>query len=208
MADILIVDDEESIAAAFGHFLRDEGHEFRIASNADDAITFIGERQPSLVIMDVRMPGRDGLAALQEIRSLFPGVYVVIMTAYGTSQTSIDAIRTGAFDYLTKPLDLDRLRTVIDKALAAQRVRDEDDAVATRETAGTTAIRLVGETPAIQEVYKLIGRLATMDVPALILGERGTGKRLVARTIHDNSARAAQPFVAVDCDSTPTALLE
>src|SRR3954469_23299740 len=153
MADILIVDDEESIATAFGHFLRDEGHEFRIASNADDAITFIGERQPSLVIMDVRMPGRDGLAALQEIRSRLPGVYVVIMTAYGTSQTSIDAIRTGAFDYLTKPLDLDHLRAVIGNALTAQRVRDEEDTVSATEALGTAAVRLVGSTPAIQEVY-------------------------------------------------------
>ena len=208
MADILVVDDEESIVAAFRHFLRDEGHDFRIASNGEDAVDLIAQRPPNLVIMDVRMPGRDGLAALQDIRGRFPDVYVVIMTAYGTSQTSIDAIRAGAFDYLTKPLDLDQLRTVIGKALAAQRVRDHADAAGPAETPVTTGVRLVGDTPAIQDVYKMIGRLATMNVPALILGERGTGKRLVTRTIHENSARAGRPFVAVDCGSTPQPLLE
>src|SRR6185295_12392116 len=135
------------------------------------------------VFMDVRMPGRDGVTALQEVRSRFPDVYVVMMTAYGTSQTSIDAIRAGAFDYLTKPLDLDQLRSVVAKALAAQRVRDSSDVARGEASAVPAGVRLIGESTAIQEVYKMIGRLATNDVPTLILGERGIGKQLVARTI-------------------------
>jgi two-component system nitrogen regulation response regulator GlnG len=207
MADILVVDDEESIATAFRIFLRDEGHDFRIASNADEGLRLIEERPPNVAFMDVRMPGRDGVAALQAIRARFPQVYVVMMTAYGTSQTSIEAIRSGAFDYLTKPLDLDHLRLVIAKALAAQQARDASKA-APGDDQQAPRVRLIGETPVMQEVYKVIGRLANNDVPALILGERGTGKQLVARTIHENSRRSAEPFIAVDCDSMPEPMLE
>jgi DNA-binding NtrC family response regulator len=207
MADILVVDDEESIAAAFQRFLGDEGHEFRIASNAEEALGLIAARPPNVVFMDVRMPGVDGVQALQVIRGQFPQVYVVMMTAYGTSQTSIDAIRAGAFDYLTKPLDLDVLRSVIAKALAAQQVPDSSGGTA-REDEATARVRLIGEAPAIHEVYKMIGRLATNDVPALILGERGTGKELIARTIHESSRRNSGPFVVVVCDTMPEAVLE
>jgi len=207
MADILVVDDEESIAAAFQRFLGDEGHDFRIASNAEEALGLIAARAPNIVFMDVRMPGVDGVQALQVIRGQFPQVYVVMMTAYGTSQTSIDAIRAGAFDYLTKPLDLDVLRSVIAKALAAQQVPDSSGGTA-REDGATARVRLIGEAPAIHEVYKMIGRLATNDVPALILGERGTGKELIARTIHDSSRRNSGPFVVVDCETMPEAVLE
>ena len=207
MADILVVDDDQSIATAFERFLKHEGHDYRLASNAEDAVRLIGERAPDLVLMDVRMPGVDGLQALQTIRSRFPDVYVVIMTAYGTSQTSIDAIRAGAFDYLTKPLDLDRLRVVIRQALGAQRIRDaaEEPEAATSVHAH---VRLVGDSPAMHEVYKMIGTLATTDVPALIVGERGTGKALVAATIHDNSGRSQHAFIALDCATLPDADLE
>ena len=207
MADILVVDDEESIAAAFRRFLTDEGHEFRIASSAEEGLSLISSRPPNIVFLDVRMPGRDGVQALQAIRAQFPQVYVVMMTAYGTSQTSIDTIRAGAFDYLTKPLDLDVLRTVIAKALSAQQVRDSSDEPAGADAAAAR-VRLIGEAPAIQEVYKMIGRLATNDVPALILGERGTGKELIARTIHESSRRSSGPFVVLDCESMPEPVLE
>lgn len=206
MADILVVDDEESIAAAFRRFLTDDGHEARITSNAEEGLRLIAERPPNIAFIDVRMPGLDGVQALQAIRQHYPQVYVVVMTAYGTSQTSIEAIRAGAFEYLTKPLDLDTLRSVIAKALASQQVRDSSGASSAE--AATANVRLIGETPAIQEVYKMIGRLATNDVPALILGEPGTGKELVARTIHESSRRNTGQFVALDCETTPEAALE
>jgi two-component system, NtrC family, response regulator len=209
MADILVVDDEESIAAAFQQFLSDEGHDYRIASSADEGVRLIGERQPNIVFMDVRMPGRDGVQTLHEVRTRFPEAYVVMMTAYGTSQTSIDAIRAGAFDYLTKPLDLDQIRAVIAKALAAQRVRDSSGAVrGDGAEAEHPGVRLIGESAGIQEVYKMIGRLATNDVPVLILGERGIGKQLVARTIHENSNRSSGPFRILDCESMPDSELD
>jgi DNA-binding NtrC family response regulator len=206
MADILIVDDDPSVATAFERFLKHEGHACTLASNAEDAVRLVGERDPDLVIMDVRMPGVDGLQALQEMRSRYPDVYVVIMTAYGTSQTSIDAIRGGAFEYLTKPPDLNQLRNVIEQALAARRSRERAGPPAPAEPLAPVA--LVGETPAMQEVYKLIGRLSTHDVPALIVGERGTGKELVAATIHDNSSRRDRPFVTLDCGELTDEALE
>ena len=204
MADILVVDDDQSIAKAFEYFLAFDGHTSRIASHAEEAIRFIEEQRPQLVMMDVRMPGIDGLQALQQMRARFPGIYVVIMTAYGTSQTSIDAIRAGAFDYLTKPLDLDQLREVIGKALAAQQIAESVGASSV-DTVSAAPVSLVGATPAMLDVYKLIGRLATNSVPALIVGERGTGKRLAVSTIHDNSSRRDQPLTALDCGATSDA---
>jgi DNA-binding NtrC family response regulator len=206
MAEILVVDDDQSIATAFERFLRHEGHVCTVASNAEDAVRLVGERDPDLVVMDIRMPGVDGLQTLQQLRSRYPDVYVVMMTAYGTSQTSIDAIRAGAFEYLTKPLDLDQLRTVIAHALAARRSRDQ--ASIGPESPSSPQVRLVGEVPAMQDVYKMIGRLATNDVPALIIGERGAGKELVAATIHANSERRDGPFVTVDCATLPDAAVE
>jgi DNA-binding NtrC family response regulator len=198
MADILVVDDDQSIATAFRAFLEEDRHHVRVASSAADGLRQIVDRAPDLVIMDVRMPGIDGLQALQEIRSRFPDLYVVMMTAYGTSQTSIEAIRSGAFDYVTKPLDLDELRVVIAKALAAQRIPAVEDPSSSGSPA-EMLVDLVGQTPVMLDLYKIIARLTTNDVPALISGERGTGKQLVAETIHDNSARRDEPFAALDC---------
>jgi len=192
MAEILVVDDDQSVATAFERFLRHEGHTCLLASNAEDALRLVDERRPPLAFMDVRMPGIDGLQALKTMRSQYPDVFVVIMTAHGTSQTSIDAMRAGAFEYVTKPLDLDELRAVIGHALSAK-------GGAAEPAASQPRAALVGDSPGMQEVYKLIGVLAANDVPALVVGERGTGKELVVATIHDNSARREQPFVTIDC---------
>jgi DNA-binding NtrC family response regulator len=199
MADILVVDDDQSVATAFERFLDAEGHACRLASGAAEAMRMIEQQPPNVVIMDIRMPGVDGLQALQQFRSRFPGIYIVMMTAYGTSQTSIDAIRSGAFDYLTKPLDLDQLREVIGKALTAQQVVEHP--AAPNGSEGTTApvVSLVGDTPVMLEVYKMIGRLATNSAPALVTGERGTGKHLVVATIHENSERRERPLLTVNC---------
>lgn len=202
MADILVVDDDRSIATAFEHFLTYEGHQFRLASSAADGLAAIAARRPDLVVMDVRMPGVDGLTALQQMHDRDPELPVVIMTAHGTSQTSIDAIRRGAFDYLTKPLDLDSLRDVIARVTAEPRLVDGDDA-----GAAVPAPVLRGASPAMQAIYKLIGRLATNDVVALITGEPGTGRHLVAATIHANSGRRALPIVHVSCAATSDAEL-
>lgn len=205
MADILIVDDEQSVAEAFSRFVKFDGHTAHVASSGEDALRLLEQARPDLVVMDVRMPGMNGLETLVEMRRRFPDLYVVIMTAFGTSQTSIDAIRAGAFDYLTKPLDLDHLRSVIQKALASQQVRRD---LAPADPVVSNLPALIGESPSMVEVYKLIGRLASNDVPALVAGERGTGKDLVVAAIHHNSARREQPLVMIDCAITPETTLE
>jgi DNA-binding NtrC family response regulator len=199
MAHILVVDDDQSVASAFERFLRHEGHDYRLASSAADALRLVAEHEPDLVVMDIRMPGVDGLQALTEMRSRHPDVYVALMTAHGSSQTSIDAIRSGAFEYLTKPLDLDQLRGLIRHAVAAKESRMRAPSPSETDEHAPPRVSLVGETPAMQEIYKMIGRLATNDVPALIVGERGTGKELVAAAIHANSGRRERPFVSLDC---------
>lgn len=205
MADILVIDDDPSIARAFERFLKYDRHEFRIASSAEAGLRMLAERLPDLVFMDVRMPGLDGLQALPMMRAEYPSADVVIMTAHGNSQTSIDAIRAGAFDLLAKPLDVEVLRTIIAKVTAAQAVRAK--VATTSDVATDERPALVGETPAMLEVFKLIGRLATLDVPALIVGERGTGKRSIVAAIHENSPRRAQPLTLLDCHG-PDASIE
>jgi len=203
MARILVVDDDERICKVFAEFLSGEGHEPEIASNAREALESVRVSRPDLVLMDIRMPGTSGLEALEMIRQIDPDVHVVIMTAYGTSQTSIEAMRLGAYDYLIKPLDLHELKKVIDSALEARalsrEIEDEDEE--SGEWERYSMVNLVGSTPEMQEAYKLIGMLATNTVPALLVGERGVGKHLVARTIHANSDRREGPFAAVHCRS-------
>ena len=208
MADILVVDDDQSVATAFERFLDAEGHECRLASGAAEAMRMIEQQPPNVVIMDIRMPGVDGLQALQQFRSRFPDIYVVMMTAYGTSQTSIDAIRSGAFDYLTKPLDLDQLREVIGKALTAQQVVERPAASDGSEGTSAPVVSLVGDTPVMLEVYKMIGRLATNSAPALVTGERGTGKHLVVATIHENSERRGRALLTVNCANVSQAEID
>src|SRR5688500_16315126 len=151
MADILVVDDDASVAGALHRFLESEGHRTRVASSVGDGLAFADDARPDLVMMDIRMPGVDGMAGLDLMQAKYPGLRVVMMTGYGTSQTSIDAMRAGAFDYITKPPDLDALRRLIARALVSRRADDD--------SAGPSAPikpSLVGETPAMLELYKMI----------------------------------------------------
>ncbi|HEX6162323.1 MAG TPA: sigma-54 dependent transcriptional regulator [Vicinamibacterales bacterium] len=198
MADILVVDDDHSVAGALKRFLDDEGHESRVVNGVTEGLAAIAERRPDVVLMDIRMPGIDGITGLDQMQLKHPGLCVVMMTGYGTSQTSIDAMRAGAFDYITKPPDLDQLRRVISRALASSAAVD-----AAEDTDGVTKPNLVGETPAMVELYKMIGRLSKNDVPALFVGEPGTGKTLAIAMLHDSSARAHEPLVHIDCTLPP-----
>jgi len=201
MARVLVVDDDRRICQSIAEFLSLEGHEPEIAGHAREALEKVRAHHPDLVLMDFRMPGPSGLEALQLIHQEDPNIQVVIMTAYGTSQTSIEAMRLGAFDYLIKPVDLHHLKRVIDAALEArvlgQSIQDDQAA----EWDRFAMVDLIGSTPKMQEAYKLIGMLATNTLPVLLVGERGVGKRLVARTIHANSDRRAGPFAAIHCRS-------
>lgn len=201
MAQILVVDDDDTICSAFKAFLEDEGHEVLIAGNARDALDLVKKERPGMIFMDVRMPGMNGIDALERIRGIDPQLPVIIMTAYGTSQTSIDAVRLGAFEYLTKPLDLDDVRKLIKKVLKSGDLGVDVKADSRGSSETAQPVSLVGSSVAMREAYRMIGLLAANDVPALITGEVGVGKEVVARTIHANSRRKDRPFIAFDCSA-------
>jgi DNA-binding NtrC family response regulator len=194
MADILVVDDDASVAGALRRFLESEGHEARVASSVADGMALAAEARPDVVIMDIRMPGVDGMTGLDQLLAAHRGLCVVMMTGYGTSQTSIDAMRAGAFDYLTKPPDLGGLRRVIARALASTGTGADP-----AEPAPPFKPQLIGHTPVMLELYKMIGRLAQNDLPALFVGEHGVGKSLAIAQLHDSSARSHEPLVRIDC---------
>lgn len=205
---ILVVDDEEMIRFAFEEFLKDEGYLPLLAPSAEAAIHVMKAESPEIVFLDFRLPERDGLDLLRDIREIDPGVAVVLMTAFGTMDVVIKAMQRGAYEYLTKPLDLDRIRIIIKRILEGKRsvealVSEEDGQVSE-----LSSDRIVGKGPAMQEIFKMIGLLTTQEVTVLITGESGVGKELVARAIHENSPRRKKPFVAVNCGAMPESLLE
>jgi DNA-binding NtrC family response regulator len=209
MKSVLVIDDEEMATWAFKEFLNSSGYRPLIANTAERGLEVVRRERPDIVICDVRLPGMSGLEALAEIRRERPEAFVIVMTAYGTAQTAIEAIQNGAYDYLTKPLDLRRLRAILERieqscALRAEHAPEAMDP----QPMSSPSVELVGESPAMQEIYKLIGMLTTNRVTVLIEGESGTGKELVARAIHFNSASRSRPFVAVNCGALTESLLE
>ena len=208
---ILVVDDDEKILYAFRELLKRDGRKTIVARDGEEAVEKAATEQPSVVFLDITMPKLDGLAALKEIKLRNPYVPVVLITGYGTMQTAIAAMQAGAFDYLTKPLDLEKIRDVTRKALTsaqspllASTIRSSFDADR------VDRYEIIGNTPQMQEVYKLIGSISTTpnQTSVLILGESGTGKELVARGIHANSRSSSEPFVAINCTALPETLLE
>ncbi|HQR12106.1 MAG TPA: sigma-54 dependent transcriptional regulator [Casimicrobiaceae bacterium] len=207
MARILVADDERSICDAFSLLLEAEGHTPLIASTGEGAIRLVRTARPDLVFVDVRMPGMDGLAVLKEIRRANPALPVVVMTAYGTLETAAEALRNEAFDYLGKPLDLGQIRQVLRRALHSPAPESQTTSVPSGADAGPRPT-LVGQSAPMQELFKLIVMLADNDLTALVQGESGVGKELVARAIHESGSRAAEPFVAINCAAIPEQLIE
>jgi two-component system nitrogen regulation response regulator GlnG len=204
---ILIVDDDESVRWVLKKALDKEGLETVLAKDAQEGFKALMDDAISLVLMDIRMPGMSGLDALQQLRQKGQDVAVIIMTAQATMQNAIEAMRRGAYDYITKPFDLDEVGLLVKKALDVRRLSQEVDALRA-EVREKYEGGLVGTTPAMQEIYKTIGRVAESDATVLVHGESGTGKELVARAIHYHSKRAGRPFVAVNSAAIPSELLE
>jgi len=205
---ILIVDDEEIVRYSFRKFFREPGYEIMEAANGLEAISAIKKEMPDLVLMDIEMPGLNGLEAIQRIKDLNPQLPVIIMTAFGTSERVIAAMKYGAFEYLEKPFDVVRLKAVIFEAIETKRISDEDQSIEIRAADTHTGEQIIGMSPAIKEVYKMIGRVAASDVSVLLSGESGTGKELVAKAIHKYSDRSDKPFIAINCAAIPDSLLE
>ncbi len=204
---VLIVDDDESVRWVLKKSLEKEGIEAYAAKDASEAFERLRENDVAIVLMDIRMPGMSGFEALDRIQSEKRGVSVIIMTAQATMQNAIEAMRRGAFDYITKPFDLDEVNILIRKAIDVRRLSQEVDTLRA-EVREKYEGGLVGNTAAMREIYKTIGRVAESDATVLINGESGTGKELVARAIHYHSKRAGRPFVAVNSAAIPSELLE
>lgn len=208
MKKILIVDDEESVRYSFRKLFREPGCEITEAGNGLEAISAIQKDLPDLVLMDIEMPGLNGLDAIQRIKALHPQLPVIIITAFGTTERVIGAMKYGAYEYLEKPFDVGRLKEVVSEALEMKRLSDEDNSMEIFPSDTHTGEQIVGMSPAIKEVYKMIGRVAASDVSVLLSGESGTGKELVAKAIHRYSDRSDKPFIAINCAAIPDTLLE
>ena len=209
MPTILIVDDEPNVLYSLEKGLRSETLNVRTAQTASHALELIRRQQADVVVLDVRLADMSGLDAFDRIREIDPRLPVIVITAFATTDTAIEATKRGAFEYLLKPIDLHQLRESVAKALALSHLRHVPAVFADEEAADEGAVdRIVGRSPAMQEVYKSIGRVAQLGVPVLITGESGTGKELVARAIYSHSDRSRQPFLALNCAAIPETLLE
>jgi two-component system nitrogen regulation response regulator GlnG len=208
MDKILVVDDDADIRRAFRRNLETGTLQVVDAATAGDAIGMVARERPTLVIMDIRMGTANGLDTLRKLRELDPKLLVIMMTAYGTTQTAIEAMKLGAYDYVLKPLEVPKLKALIESALKT--ARDMREVVSYQPLLDTEdyAEGIVGKSEAMQQVFKLIGQVSQSDVTVLITGESGTGKELVARAIYHHSRRADKPFMAINCAAIPENLLE
>jgi len=204
---ILIIDDDDQLRKSFEKLLSEEGYEAYGAASGEQGLSLINERMPDLVILDMRLPGMNGLETFQAIHDIEPKLPVIIMTAYGTTETAIEATKMGAFDYILKPFDIPEMLSVIGEALEAGRfMRSPVDMNAVPAESSREAI--VGRSKCMQDVYKAIGRVSPTDATVLIRGESGTGKELVARAVYQHSLRAKGPFLVINCVAIPETLLE
>ena len=208
MSKLLLIDDETDVQYSFQRIFDSPEVELTTASSGEEGLRLIPKIRPDLVVMDVRMGGMNGMETLRRIRQIDSKLMVILMTAYGTTQTAIEAMKLGAYDYLLKPFDVPKLKEIIANALKA--ARDMKQVVSYQPLLESEDYEqgIVGRSEAMQQVFKLIGQLAASDATALITGESGTGKELVARAIYHHSNRSQQPFLAVNCAAIPEQLLE
>lgn len=207
MATILIVDDDRQLRRSFEKLLSDELYTVLTASSGEDVLAIIKSARIDLAIIDVCLPGMNGLQTFKTMREIDPKLTGIIMTAFSTTETAIEAMKLGAFDYITKPFDIPEILTLIDQAVEAGRLarsRVEMDVVPRI----TSSEIIIGQCKVMQELYKTIGRVAPTDATVFIRGESGTGKELVARALYQHSLRASEPFLVINCVAIPENLLE
>jgi DNA-binding NtrC family response regulator len=205
---ILVVDDEEATVTGLKALLSGWGYEVDGSLDAEDALGRALKFRPALVIADLVLPGMDGIAFLRSLQQEQPQVPVIILTGHATIESAVAATREGAYDYLTKPVDVQRLRLLVEKALEKGEVLRQVSRLQTRLKHVWGSGRLIGRSPAMQEVAQMVEVAAPTSAAVLISGETGTGKELVAHTLHDLSPRARGPFVAINCAAIPETLLE
>ena len=209
MPSLLVVDDEPNVLYALEKGLRSDTLQVITAGTAKEGIELVQLRRPDAVILDVKLTDMSGLEAFDQIRQIDPRLPVLFITAYATTETAIEAMKRGAFEYLLKPVDLHQLREAVAKAIDVSRVRHVPAVFQEKESQDERLVdRIVGRSAAMQEVYKAVGRVAPLDVPVLISGESGTGKELVARALYQHSSRSQETFLAINCAAIPETLLE
>ncbi len=203
-AKILVVDDEHSVRWAFEKALQKAGYEVMLAENGLKGLKLYESFKPDIIFVDIRMPEMDGLQVLKKIRELDPEAQVIVMTAYTDMETTVTAMKLGAYDFLSKPFNIDECLLLISRGLNTRNTGKEAEvAVQAPKSSG-----LKGNSPAMQEVYKLIGKVSGEDVTVLVTGESGSGKELVAQAIHYNSRRSSKPFWAINCTAINESLME
>jgi two-component system nitrogen regulation response regulator GlnG len=208
MPNVLVVDDDRTIAHIIGSTLDSREIKLLAASGAREARALLREHPVDVAILDVVLPDASGLDVFREIREIDAKIPVIFVTVVGGSDTAIEAIKLGAFDYLLKPLDLEQLETVVNHALEIRRLTHVPVSLDPDSAGAVNSDLMIGSDPMMLSVYKTIGRVASEDIPVLILGESGTGKELVARAIYQHGKRADGPFLALNCAAIPEALLE
>jgi DNA-binding NtrC family response regulator len=204
---ILVVDDEAEIRSLLGAVLQAKGYEIATAEDGAAAVAAVSRERPAVILMDLSMPRMNGMDALPEIKRLDPEVPVVICTAHADLATAVRAMKLGAYDYLTKPFDVELLVLTVERAAERHRLRSRIEELKRQGQGGSLGERM-GGSPAIAQVIRQVGQVAESNFTVLVQGETGTGKELVARAIHQQSPRRQAPFVAVDCGAIPETLVE
>ncbi len=207
-ANILVVDDEINIRGALVTLLEKKGHRVRAAGSGEDALEQLEAAPADLVLTDLKMPGMGGIEFLRRLKAKWPDTEVVVMTAYGSIDTAVEAMRHGAYDYLMKPIDRERFPLVVEKALERHVLATENKLLRNRLETKTRFDHMVGDSEPMQRVYRLVEMVADSDVTVLLTGESGTGKELISRAIHYKSPRADGPFITMNCGALPDNLFE
>ena len=205
---VLIADDQLTVRQLLNEVARKAGYEAQLAENGLNALEMTRELHPSVIIMDIKMPVMDGLEAFRLIHQEFPDIPVILMTAYGTVDTVIETMKMGAFDYLVKPSNVNELRIMLDRAYQMRCMRAELAELRSELKKHFQLENIIGESPAVQAIYKIVGRVAQTNATVLITGESGSGKEVIAQTIHRNSQRRDEPFIKVNCGALPEGLME
>jgi DNA-binding NtrC family response regulator len=205
---ILVVDDEANARTALAELLRDEGYRVETAADGFKALGKVEEAAPDLVLTDLKMPGMGGVELLEKLREQDEDAVVIVMTAFGAVDTAVDAMKKGAADYLTKPLNLTELTLVLAREMERRRLRTEAGSLRARLAERYSFENIIGDAPAMQAIFKTVAQVATSRASVLITGESGTGKELIAAAVHQRSPRAKGPFVKLHCAALAETLLE
>jgi DNA-binding NtrC family response regulator len=205
---VLVVDDEPAERDGLARMVGQWGYEVETASSGEEALSLIESQHPAVVLTDLVLPEMDGLTLLQKLRETGRPPIVLLVTGHGTVESAVEAMRHGAFDYLTKPVDATRLQVLLEKSIEQESLSREVNFLRHQLRQKGSFGQLVGQSKSMQEVYRWIELAATSTAPVLVYGESGTGKELVARTIHDLSNRRSKPFVAINCAAIPETLIE